>query len=212
MANRKVFSAPCNDCGRKTDHVVLKSHTSSGADQKSETWWETRYDMMECCGCHFISLKRTFSFSEYDEPEVEYFPPPVSRRKPEWALRFLPSGLRELTSEIYSALHANNRRLATMGARAMLDMAIVDSVGDVGTFHDKLDALQSKGLIAEQQRQFVEAALEIGHAAGHRGHCPTAENLNLAMDIVENILQQIYVLPHAVVELKKSTPARSQRG
>ena len=166
---------------------------------------------MECCGCHFISLKRTFSFSEYDEAEVEYFPPPVSRRKPEWALKFLSRDLRELISEIYSALHANNRRLATMGARAMLDMAIVDSVGDVGTFHEKLDALQSKGLIGERQREFVEAALEVGHAAGHRGHCPSAESLNLAMDIVENILQQIYVLPHAAVELKKSTPARSQR-
>src|SRR5258708_3755375 len=127
MAKRKVIEAPCNDCGRKTDHKILKSHSSSGSDEDSQTWWETKFDMIECCGCHFISLKRTFRFSEYDGPEIEYFPPPISRRKPDWMIDLLKHAsidMQALLDVVYSALHANNRRLATMGARALLDMSI----------------------------------------------------------------------------------------
>ena len=118
--------------------------------------------------------------------------------------------LPDLLSEVYSALHANNRRLATMGARTLLDMAIVNSVGDVGNFPNKLEALQQKGLVGKNQREFLEAALEAGNAASHRGHCPTAQRLNDVMDIVESILHQMYVLPHASAKLKKSTPRRKK--
>jgi hypothetical protein len=150
MAKPKIIRAPRNDCGHHTDHFILKRHAKSGSDQETQTWWQTIYEMLECCGCHSISLKRTSEFSEFDAPELQYFPPPISRRKPAWEGELLmsvaaSSQLPELMGEIYSALHADNRRLATMGARALLDMAIVDSVGDAGRFDQKLQALQDKG-------------------------------------------------------------------
>ena len=206
-----IIKAPCNDCGRDTDHEVLKSHNTSGHDPESETHWSTTFDMIECRGCHFISLKRTFDFSEYDQVQVDYFPPPVPRRKPDWGHHFLlnaSSEIQELLVEVYSALHAGNRRLATMGARALLDMAIVAAVGDVGDFKRKLDQLESGGFIGKQPREFLGVALDAGNAAAHRGHCPTPQQLNMVMDIVENVLEQIFVLPHAAEDLKKSIPPR----
>ena len=116
----------------------------------------------------------------------------------------------DLLTEIYSALHANNRRLATMGARTLLDMVMTDKVTDVGRFDQKLDALE-KEFVTTKQREFLEAALDVGNAASHRGHCPTAKQLDQVMDIVESILQQIYVLPNAAAELKKSTPPRKKK-
>ena len=181
MAEMNIIQAPCNDCGRKTDHVILKTHKTAGRNSEDGTHWDTTFSMIECCGCHFISLKRTFNFSEYDGPETEYFPPPVSRRKPSWIhelVVYVPEfAVCDLLDEVYSALHSNSRRLAAMGSRTLLDMAIVDSVGDVGTFADKLEALQQKGIIGKIQQQFLEAALEAGNAAAHRGHCPTAQRL-----------------------------------
>ena len=117
--------------------------------------------------------------------------------------------LYELLEEIYSALHADNRRLATMGARTLLDMVMTDKVTDVGRFDQKLDALE-KEFITKKQREFLEAALDVGNAASHRGHRPTAKQLDQVMDIVENVIQQIYVLPSAAAELKKSTPPRKK--
>jgi len=212
MAAEFIIKAPCNDCSRETDHVVLKSHKTSGSDHDGSGWMTT-FDMIECCGCHFISLKRTFDFTEHDDLVVEYFPPPISRRKPNWIgdLAFnVPVDLEiyELIEEVYSALHANNRRLVTMGARALLDMAITDKVKDVGGFGQKQDALEKEGFASKKQREVLEAALDAGNAATHRGHCPTTKQLEQVMDIVESVLQQIYVLPQAAADLKKSTPPR----
>jgi hypothetical protein len=92
----------------------------------------------------------------------------------------------------------------------LLDIAIVNSVGDVGTFKQKLEALEKSGLVGKNQREFLDAALEAGNAAAHRGYCPTAKELNNVMDIVESIMHQIYVLPHASAALKKSTPLRKK--
>jgi hypothetical protein len=213
MNKQRTIKAPCNDCGRETKHFVLKSHSTSVEDEEQGLSWHTRFDLLECCGCEFISLKRTFSFSEYERDQIEYFPPPISRREPNWGSHFLlraPSEVQELLSEVYSALHANQRSLATMGARALLDMVIVDKVGDVGRFDQKLDALEKSNFVSKGQREILETALEAGNAATHRGHRPSLEALNVVMDIVENVLQQIYVLPFAAEELKKKIPERKK--
>jgi hypothetical protein len=213
-----IIQAPCNNCGRGTDHEVLKTHVQRAyEDEQHELWLKTTYRMIECRGCHFISLERTYTSYEDqqgDIPKKEYFPPPISRSQPSWIGEFvfnIPVGfdLYELLEEIYSALHADNRRLATMGARTLLDMVMTDKVTDVGRFDQKLDALE-KEFITKKQREFLEAALDIGNAASHRGHCPTAKQLDQVMDIVENVIQQIYVLPGAAAELKKSTPPRKR--
>jgi hypothetical protein len=209
-----IIQAPCNGCGRKTDHEVLKANEKT-LWENEDFWTKTRYRMIECRGCHFISLQRSITSSEDDQddvPQIDYFPPPITRRQPGWIGELamnVPNELPliELHTEIYSALHADNRRLATMGARAILDMVITDKVKDVGTFKEKFDALE-KEFVTKNQRAFLEAALDVGHAASHRGHCPTAKQLDQVMDIVESILQQIYVLPEAATELKNSTPSR----
>ena len=215
-----IIQAPCNDCGRKTDHEVLKAHSKTVSDgHEGCEWRTTRYRMLECRGCHFISLQRSVTSFEDDQgapPKTEYFPPPISRREPSWIGELImnaPIGLDlpDLLDEIYSALHAGNRRLATMGARALLDKVLTDKVTDVGSFEKKLDALVAQEFATRKQREILEAALDVGNAASHRGHCPTAKQLELVMDIVESIMQQIYVLPNAATELKKSTPPRPPR-
>lgn len=217
-AETLIVQAPCNDCGRKTDHEVLRFHSKTIRDDDEDyAWYKTTYRMLECRGCHFISLERintSYEDERGDVPKKEYFPPPISRRKPSWihelAIYAPELVVCDLLDEVYSALHADNRRLATMGARTLLDMAIVDSVGDVGSFADKLKSLEQNGVIGKTQKEFLDAALEAGNAAAHRGHCPTAQHLNHVMDIVESVLHQIYVLPHTAAELKRSTPQRKK--
>lgn len=209
-----IITAPCSRCGSKTDHDILKVQTKCDTDEEYGAWWEVQHRMIECRGCHFISLERSISSSEWDETSLEYFPPPISRRKPSWAdtiMLHAPEGMHELLTEVYSALHANNRRLGTMGARALLDMAMTDKVTDVGGFPQKLDLLEKNGDISKTNRQFLEAALDTGNAASHRGHCPSAHELNLVMDIVESVIGQLYVLPVAAKQLKESTPKRRRK-
>ncbi len=140
---------------------------------------------------------------------IRYFPPSSARHRPVWAWH-LPQPAQFLLKEIYDALYSEGLRLAVMGARTLVDMAILDKVGDVGTFVEKLKALESKGFISKRNREVLSAALDAGSATAHRGHKFEAAQVHQVMDIVENLLQSIYVLERAAQKIKTATPPRKK--
>ena len=169
------------------------------------------YDFLQCCGCDCITMRRTTHCPELmqDQTDTEYFPPAASRRRPNWDTQ-LPSPIFKLLREVYLALHSDSRRLAIMGARTLVDIAILDKVGDVGTFEQKLKALEVQGFIGKRNREVLAAALGAGNAATHRGHDYKTQQVNQVMDIVENLFQAIYVLEKTAEDLKKVTPPRKR--
>jgi hypothetical protein len=210
----KVKKVHCNKCRRKTDHRLIKTFKGdSGSEQYGEDyaiWWDTTYDVFQCCGCGEALLVRTWIFSEHEDAEVRYFPPRVSRHSPEWKDK-LPPELMLVLDEVYRALDGNNRRLPMMGARTLVDMVIREKVGDLGSLVAGLKELEKQGFISSKNREVLEAAFDVGRAAAHRGYFPKSEVVNLVMDIVENMLQAVYVLHDAAQKLKKSTPPRPAR-
>lgn len=135
-----------------------------------------------------------------------YFPARVSRRKPSWSSS-APGAYVGLLGEVYAALHADSRRLAMMGARALIDSVITRSVGEQKTFALGLEELHKQEFIATKERKVIEAAVEAGHAAMHRGHQPTAEDVNVVIDIVERMIHA-EILKAQADALKASTPPR----
>ena len=172
--------------------------------------WRTFFDLLQCCGCGEAILRRTHSWSEDPDPDVRFFPPPVSRHPPRWKFK-LPPEMRAVLEEVYRSLDANTRALPMMGARTLLDMLIVEKVGDVGSFKQKLKKLQGGGFISATHVDVLDAALDAGSAAAHRGHAPKDFQVNTVMDIVENLLQAFYVLPGMADTLKKTTPQRPSK-
>lgn len=201
----KVVRVHCNDCGHGTSHRLLKTAYASDETGAGD-WWSTTFDMLECCGCQDVVLRRTFVFNS-EEPDVRCFPPPVSRHLPSWQYD-LPHKVRAVLDEVYRSLDADTRSLPMMGARTLVDMLILEKVGDVGGFKQKLDELEAQGFIGAKQVEVLDAALDAGGAAGHRGHIPSVSEVNAVMDIVENLLQAVYVLPDVAKNLKKTTPPR----
>lgn len=178
-----------------------------GRDDEQGIWWSKDFDVLRCGGCEEVVLRRTFNFSENPEIEVQYFPPPVSRYPPRWRYK-LPLDLRLLLEEIYRSLDSANLRLPMMGARTLVDMLIIEKVGDVGTFREKLEALHKAGFLSPQSRDVLEAALDAGNAAAHRGHEASESEVQAVMDIVENMLQGVYVFPDVAKKLRATTPPR----
>src|SRR5579864_8569575 len=122
----KIERIHCNSCRQSTDHRLLKSVEDKGSSEEDGFYWSTAHDMLECCGCHEVVLRRTFWFSEDDpeRPTVRYFPPPVSRHPPSWQYD-IPSDLRAVLDEVYRSLDADTRSLPMMGARTLVDMLMV---------------------------------------------------------------------------------------
>lgn len=118
--------------------------------------------------------------------------------------------MKEIVGEIYAALHSGSRRLALVGTRTLVDMLLLEEVGDVGTFDQKLKALRDKGAISERNREVLSTVLNAGSAAAHRGYKPAREDLEVVMDVVENVLQSTHHLVRVAEELRKKIPERSQ--
>ena len=230
----KQTQAPCSSCICRTTHNILYE-ISQDDDGSRETC-----AMLQCAGCHTISMGRfTRDFAD-GSVDAKYYPSPVSRKKPSWLRLFemaekdapkeaplseLPwlqpfafgmaekhAPLSELLNEIYQTVDGGQHRLAVMGIRALLEQVMIAKVGDLKSFKEKLDAFHSKGFISLIQRNALSEIVEVGHAATHRGFKPTDEELNLTLDIVETIFGTIYHHDQELKNLTKRVPSRAPKG
>jgi len=201
----------CNRCRQNTRHRLL--HKVVDTDQEDlddgpTVDYTITSETFQCCGCDMVVLRQTVVCDPIDVwNTVQYFPPPVSRHPPTWWYT-CPTEVRAVMDEVYKSLDANTRRLPMMGARTLVDMLMVEKAGDVGTFDDKLKKLEGLDYISPKNREVLFAALNVGHAAAHRGHAPSNDDVNAVMDIVENLLHAVYVLPGMAQRLREGTPQR----
>lgn len=202
-----VVTLHCNDCHGNTRNTLVKRIRFTGEDEEQGFHWSTTYDVFQCRGCEGVVLRKIFWFSENPDADEEFFPPPVTRWLPKWQYK-VPNEIRLLLQEVYNAMHSDSRSLAMMGARAIIETAMVSKVGDKGSFACHLKAMERVGLLSKSAVTFLEVALDAGSASMHRAHRPSSQDLHTVMDIVENFLQALFVLEKAAKDLKASTPQR----
>jgi hypothetical protein len=112
---------------------------------------------------------------------------PVSRKEPSWLLSLIVGGSRKaelgsLLHEIYQAVHGGQFRLAAMGIRALLEQVMIANVGDLGSFDEKLKEFEKRGFASSVQLEALHSTIEVDHAAMHRAHKPTEEDIKLALE------------------------------
>jgi hypothetical protein len=220
----EITKSHCNRCQRETNQEILYSEEFSWSEDIEEQMITIKgtdiYEMLKCRGCDSITLRHTEWFSEnFDEhgnlkPIFHYYPPSISRPEPKWLsdlddlLDEEKSFIHDLMKEIYSSLHNNSRRLATMGIRALIEHIMIKKVGDQGSFSKNLDSFAAQGLISLSQEDILNTVLEAGHATIHRSYSPTNEDLQTCMDITESIVESVYIHPEKANKLKKKIPKR----
>ncbi len=211
IGEEKVY---CNKCLQETRHEVIAERRQVEPEYETERGthifdWITTYTMLECRGCGSVTLRKAEESNGPEYYEENFYPPQVARRQPTW-LNDLPQEIISLMQETYGALHANSKRLALMGARALVDLFMTKTVGDIGGFAAKLNKLVEEGYLSTKDREILEPALEAGHAVTHRGHDPSTDDVELVFDIVENLIQKL-VLKRKVKVLRQHTPKRKKK-
>ena len=223
----EVVKLFCNSCGRETRHDLLASIRQEDSDDLPPEGygvsWVDIYQTLQCRGCGHVTYRSRFWFSEYQEEdrpsiyEDRYYPPLMSHPKPKW-FDDLNNDLRQVLDEVYTALHHKLNYLTAVGARTALDMMIVEKIGDIGTFQQKVDSLEKQGYITLQERDLIEAVTEAGNAAAHRGYSPDAKNLQDVINILEALLHKFYILEseskrliERAQKVKVSVPPRKKK-
>tara|TARA_Y100001972_G_C7600041_1_gene300673 strand:+ start:244 stop:846 length:603 start_codon:yes stop_codon:yes gene_type:complete len=183
-----------------THSVVIEENDDGDVD-------ENFYNIIQCQGCESVRFQHLFECRQPDDPPRPYeriYPEDALRHYPVWLSDFIiqpigqnlgTSGLSSLLLEVYSAVNNRSFRIALMGIRSLIEKIMIQSSGDQGSFRKNLENFHTKGHISSTQRTILEHALEAGHASIHRFYDPSINEVNTALDITENLIESIYILP-----------------
>jgi hypothetical protein len=92
-------------------------------------------------------------------------------------------------------------------------------VGDIGGFEAKLHQLEQGHHVSSSERKRLDVLAEVGNAAAHRGYRANIEDIGIIIDILERIVQKLYITPeqdkvlsgHAK-RIGANVPSRSRKG
>lgn len=209
----------CSNCQTETQQTVkFKEVEISPAeiigrneigDEKQSAWviQGNIWLISKCNGCEKLNITVETKHAGSEKAIHTFSYPRLGMRKiPEWTY-LLPMKYVEILLEVYSAINEKTFRLALMGSRLLIETFILEKVGDVGSFNNKLNKLLTEGFISKRQKEFLNSALDAGNAASHRGYNPDEQTIKDTMDIVENLLQS-EILERKAKTINEATPKR----
>jgi hypothetical protein len=206
---KDIIQVDCTECKRTTSHDVLHSSNVGGSDEDSEIHWGAEYQTVQCRGCATISFAvRSWNSEETDEDgqlitsEVMY--PSRTIRKPIENHYYLPNKVRNVYVETLTALSNKAPILAAIGIRAVVEAVCNDKGCTAGVLEQKIDHLVEKGHLATDQAGFLHLQRFMGNAAAHEIAAPKQDELRAALDIAENLLINLYVLPVLAQNMEQS--------
>jgi len=207
----------CHHCKTDTDHRLLHTEEKEGKyslgsdyEMQQSGSWSIEWKSFMCVGCHELCIRKTVDDSEAEYPNEEYYPPrpgAEARTPPKW-IHTLPDNIDLLVEEVFTALQNRSYRLVAMGLRALMDALMNATIGDCGGFEEKIREMIDEGLLSKVQKEVLEPTLELGHAAIHRGHAPTGNQVDAALAVVMSMLELFFVQKKAVTTIVKGIQPR----
>jgi len=225
----EIVKVLCKICKVITRHKVLTSVKYSGSESfthyPEETYhWEDFFQTIQCQGCEDVTFRNLHSNSEdcdMDGPLVtqQLFPKRTTETLIEKDFLKTPYILKVIYKETINCYNENNRILCAAGTRALVEgickeNSILDGevkVKDtsknkrVNNLEGKINGLYEKGLLTKQNSEILHKLRFLGNTAIHELTRPKEEELKLAIEIVEHILDSIYEIKEKATKLKSKS-------
>jgi hypothetical protein len=197
----------CNTCERESTHLSLEYGRINIKSSKNNGTYQT-YDVLQCRECSNI----TFMLSNWIHPgsmmgdpyktDIIYHPPRSFRSKPNWYKR-LDKKFRAVLDEVYIALDNALLLIASTGTRTAIDKLIEDKIGNAGTFQQKIETLEKKNIVNNEEKKLLLTVIDAGSASAHRGFRPNKKLINHIMEITESIFYKVCIEPNERKDLLK---------
>lgn len=212
----------CRSCQRLTGHCPISGGPIEGSQKQRDnnTTLVQTFKVFRCRECGITTF--CIDTHVYPGPMMgdswietsHYYPALPSKIKPDWYGN-LSKGHKLILDEVYKAMDEDLLFLTSIGARTAIDTLIIELIGDVGSFDEKLKTLVKRGIIDEAERNALDAAIDTGSASAHRGYRPKKGQINHVMDILESIFFKLKIEPgqkkklaEKVKSLCNATPKR----
>ena len=207
-----IIDAHCGSCKRSTKHKILTDIELEGRDERDDTLtyaWSDKYQIVQCQGCETVMFRQTHMNSEdiehFEEPDgwreeytvyENYYPNPQKTRAGLPDDHLLPENIQRIYNETLNTLNENNPILAGIGIRAIIETICKEKLAAGRTLCDKINRLVYQGTLTKEDAEILHKIRTLGNDAAHEVKPHSKHQLTLAFDVVEHLLQGVYILPH----------------
>lgn len=219
-----IHQAECPYCDKTTNCIVIAQEVASNYTDH-DLACDIFYNMLKCQGCgnvFFLRAVRDYTDFDYDENgnmlakiHADYFPISESKKykihcpnndtvKALTDNDLESSYIKPLYLQISRALNEGYNILAAIGMRSLINAVSIDKADGTieNSFSANLDLLTEKGCIAPKQNNILKKIINIGNKATHRNNIPSEDLLATCMNVIDHILEGIYVQPKRYSQMK----------
>lgn len=205
--DRKCKVACAGKCNTETQHSIL----AEAIDEESfdHIDYFRRYQVIQCDGCQTISFRKSSYCSEdyirvgedeYElEDRVELFPARVANSRGLGDdVAHLPEPIDRLYEETRTALLNMSPVLTGIGLRALVESVCKEKKVPGENLKEKIDELAKIGVLNSSQQHILHLIRTLGNKAAHEVKPHSEGQLALAMNVVEHLLDGVYIMPQKI--------------
>lgn len=192
----------CSRCNKRTNHKVLKEEQRTYHYEEDDIHLEETYRIVQCCGCDNVSFNLETTGSEYvqyeeygEERYSDFLAFPVKEGTLQAIDSYdIPQIIRQVYRESIAAYNNDCHILATTGLRTTVEAICKEKKIKGNNLKDKIDGLLKEGIITAADCKRLHEMRFSGNDSVHEMQPLADEELLLLIDIINNMLNNLYVL------------------
>ncbi len=217
----------CTICNRQTNQLVLQEVTKKYHEEETGWWEDSAFQIIQCAGCDEISFRKLYnnaqaqSHTHEDTTDQELYPQRGAHSRPIKPYRGLPLSINTIYRETIDSFNGDLTLLCSVGVRAIIEAICLDKLISEGKVKDssgkervsksldgKISGLSLKGFLTPDNVDILHELRFLGNESVHKLYKPPISELALAIDIIELVLENIYIIRKKAFKLKESRESR----
>ncbi|PSB58039.1 DUF4145 domain-containing protein [Chamaesiphon polymorphus] len=204
QTDNRVESVSCGECKGNKNHKIL---VSAEMAQDEDSCFD--YQVIQCLGCNRISFRHAlYEYTQYQATSEKIYPDP-KQRLPIEGINLLKPYIQSIYKETLKTINNNQVILFGTGIRTILEAITQEQKTPGIDLNEKINNLVKQGLVTQKDVGALHDLRRIGNEATHSITPSSPKEIKVAMDVIEHLLQRIYILPHNVKE-NLSSPLKNK--
>ncbi len=221
----------CTVCDGKTTHLILQSIEVSCSElinRQFSVEWLDNYEILQCQGCETITFRHLNWFSEDpDDLNERLYPKRSENRHSTKLYPYASPSLKRIYRETIESFNNEIYTLCAAGLRSIVEGICEDqgikngpitekkSDGPSKTvrkknLQGKISGLFEKGILTKRNSDILHELRFLGNEAVHELSQPSPDELTLAIEIIEHIIDALYKIPEKARLLKHKKASRQK--
>lgn len=210
---KEAYRIACSKCNTTTNHKVLTSVKDHWSEENYDIQGINHFEVVCCLGCDTLSFRKSSNNSEdyyhddegntiYEETE-EIYPNRIIGRSSLDGQYYLPEKVKNIYRETHAALSSKLKILAGVGIRGLVEAVCIEEKADGSNLKERIDDLAKKGILTVSNADTLHKTRFLGNKSAHELEMAKDQELSIAFDILENMLQTLYIIPKKAQSLGK---------